>query len=90
MHYEEHNTNDFVKMLKDEKGIKHMILINPKTPTDALDFIRDELNKTLGVGAPRSFMEVMKTVETQEAGWKRVKLIEKQTPIANEDGDEVG
>ena len=56
--------------------IKDLILINPKTPDDALDFIKDDLNKTLGVGSPKSFIEVMKMVPDTTRAWASFRQVE--------------
>ena len=56
--------------------IKYLILINPKTPDDALDFIKDDLHKTLGVGSPKSFIEVMKMVPDITKAWASFRQVE--------------
>jgi len=66
---EQHAENDYVKHFVSMGGVTGVVILNPRTPTDALKWIRDQGNKCVGLGSAKSFMEIMKEIPTIEKEW---------------------
>ena len=59
-------------MLQD-LAISGLVLLQPKTPIDALCYYRDEANMMVGYGAQRSFVEDFGVIDELEAYWKTMR-----------------
>lgn len=68
-----------------DDGIAGVIILNPRTPTDCLEYIRDELNKMVGVGARTSFLEHYNIVPAIENQWVEHRRAKPKNAAASED-----
>ena len=75
-------------MLQD-LAISGLVLLQPKTPIDALCYYRDEANMMVGYGAQRSFVEDFGVIDELEASWKTMRTKIRGGAKDDDENDEV-